>query len=606
MVVLQPAPGAPELMSFRRRLANILGLSMGWCLMVSVVFIQLSTTTLAARDFAGAATATLPAGIMMAAATLSAAPGSLAMKRLGRRPVFAASAAAGVAGGVLLVLGARFRQLGLLIAGSVPLGACFAQANNLRFAATEFAPAGFEPKALSLVVTGAVLAAVVGPEVARHTRAAMEPTYTATYVFLTGLTGLYAVLVGAMIEFGALPELVADKAERAADKAVVTADVTVVDAGSGPAAAQNVGGEAEGAATPPAAAAAAAAAMECGTSSVGGSAVACPQEQQPLHVATTTTTTLPENGVQQAPATASATAPGTAAASAPGSAAPGEQQLTRQLTAASAAKGAGGASSDSTLVVVGKLDCGSTVQGKDADARHADAPADDPGAVISSGSNSSSCSGVRSSQPLRDLFLSWDYVVPVLTASLSYCGMAGMMTASPLAIRDADYSFNETTQVIQVHIISMFLPSLLTGHVIALLGATTTMTAGSAVLLAGTAVFFAGGRLPVFFAGNAVVGLGWNWSYVGASALVAATCSAAPEARFAAQGVMDTAVLAGTGLAVVLAGTLYSSLGWRVYGAVFLGVSGLMLAADLAMAMAGRAAARRRAGEGGSGGGKAS
>jgi MFS family permease len=138
------------------------------------------------------------------------------------------------------------------------------------------------------------------------------------------------------------------------------------------------------------------------------------------------------------------------------------------------------------------------------------------------------------------------------------------------------------SQVIQVHIISMFLPSLCTGHVISLLGALWTMSLGSALLLGGTAVFFAGSRLPVFFAGNAVVGLGWNWAYVGASALVAALTAAHPESRLLAQGCMDSLVLLGTGLSVVLAGTLYSGLGWVTYTAVFIGVSGLMVGLDMA------------------------
>lgn len=113
----------------------------------------------------------------MAAATLTATPGTLLMRTRGRRVVMLAPGLAAVVGAGLMAVAANYQLLWLLVVGSIPLGVSFAQANNLRFAALEFAPAGSEPQALSLVVTGAVLAAVAGPEVARHTRNAMDPAY---------------------------------------------------------------------------------------------------------------------------------------------------------------------------------------------------------------------------------------------------------------------------------------------------------------------------------------------------------------------------------------------------------------------------------------------
>eukprot|EP00198_Chlamydomonas_reinhardtii_P003741 XP_001693077.1 predicted protein [Chlamydomonas reinhardtii] len=139
-------------MSWRRRWLNILGLSMGWCLQVSIIFIQLSTSTLAARAYGGDAVSTLPAGIMMAAATLTATPGTLLMRTRGRRVVMLAPGLAAVVGAGLMAVAANYQLLWLLVVGSIPLGVSFAQANNLRFAALEFAPAGSEPQALSLVI----------------------------------------------------------------------------------------------------------------------------------------------------------------------------------------------------------------------------------------------------------------------------------------------------------------------------------------------------------------------------------------------------------------------------------------------------------------------
>ncbi len=162
------------------------------------MFIQISTSTLAARDYAGDATATLPGGVQNAAAMLTALPGTLLMNRFGRRPVMLLPAVAAVSGAALMILASYVRQMWLLVVGSIPLGVSFAQAQNFRFAAIEFAPAGFEPQAMSLVVTGAVLSAVVGPEVARHTRNAMATPYMG-YVVMSSTVAAqgFATHVGA-------------------------------------------------------------------------------------------------------------------------------------------------------------------------------------------------------------------------------------------------------------------------------------------------------------------------------------------------------------------------------------------------------------------------
>lgn len=77
----------------------------------------------------------------------------------------------------------------------------------------------------------------------------------------------------------------------------------------------------------------------------------------------------------------------------------------------------------------------------------------------------------------------------------------------------------------------------------------------------------------------AVVGLGWNWAYVGASALVAVSYQ--PQEKFLAQGVLDCGVLLATGIAVVLAGVLYAGIGWTSYISLFMGVNGFMVAMDV-------------------------
>ncbi|PNW74254.1 hypothetical protein CHLRE_13g591350v5 [Chlamydomonas reinhardtii] len=514
---LPPTPQAASAMSWRRRWLNILGLSMGWCLQVSIIFIQLSTSTLAARAYGGDAVSTLPAGIMMAAATLTATPGTLLMRTRGRRVVMLAPGLAAVVGAGLMAVAANYQLLWLLVVGSIPLGVSFAQANNLRFAALEFAPAGSEPQALSLVVTGAVLAAVAGPEVARHTRNAMDPAYVGTYIYMTGLAVLYVVLV-CVLEFHRTPELVEEKAAAAAAAA---ADKAAAADAAKAATRLNKAGTALSQSSD---------SSDASDSDPSGTAAAGRQQRQrqrsPLAVADASGAATPSTEPAE-PAAALAVPP-----QPPPPPQPQHPQHPHPLPP------------------------------------HPSLPPPQPPPPPP-----------QQHRPLRALFLTSGYLVPAATAAVAYGGMAGLMTASPLALKDSGFDFGETTQVIQVHILCMFVPSLFTGHVIQLVSARWTMALGALLQLGGNAVFFAGRSLGIYFAGNAVVGLGWNWAYVGASALVAVSYQ--PQEKFLAQGVLDCGVLLATGIAVVLAGVLYAGIGWTSYISLFMGVNGFMVAMDV-------------------------
>ncbi|KAG2492840.1 hypothetical protein HYH03_008994 [Edaphochlamys debaryana] len=511
-------------MSHPRRLANIIGLSLGWCLMVSIVFIQLSTSTLAARAFGGDAVATLPAGIMMAGATLSATPGTLAMKRWGRRAVLLSSGVASVGGAALMVVAARWELLWLLVLGSVPLGVCNAQANNLRFAAVEFAWAGFEPHAMSLVVTGAVLAAVVGPEVARHTRTALPWPYVATYLYVVGLSAAYCVLV-AVLEFGRTPDLVAEKAAQAAARAAAERKQPEGQGRGADEEAAGGGGATDG---------------------EGEGEESGDDESLERGVAAGTGV----GGGVGARAEGAGPGQGPGQGGTPGRVVVAVEPHQAQAQARAQATPQAGPRGNST------------------------APAGPVVAVAPM--EPAAAPAVR---PVRELLLTWTYLVPITTAALAYAGMAGMMTASPLAIRDQSYSFEDATQVIQVHIISMFFPSLVTGEVIRILTDRGTALTGAVILVGGTATFFAGARLPVFYGANAVIGYGWNLAYVGASVMVSKTYS--PVEKFLAQGVCDTVVLGALGIVTVVSGSLYGWLGWTGYTGVFMVVNGLSVVINL-------------------------
>ncbi len=121
------------------------------------------------------------------------------------------------------------------------------------------------------------------------------------------------------------------------------------------------------------------------------------------------------------------------------------------------------------------------------------------------------------------------------------------------------------------------------------------MTLGSAGLAGGAALFFTGFRLSWFFLGNAVVGVAWALAYVGASAAVAGTYRPQSPHALPAQGLCDSGVLLGTGLAVCLAGLLYTPLGWSRYAGLYVGVAGGTLLLDVSLLIRNALVARKAA-----------
>jgi hypothetical protein len=92
------------------------------------------------------------------------------------------------------------------LACRLPQGPSFSQSNNYRFVAAEFAPPEFRPRAISLVVVGAVMAAAVGPEAARHLREALPQYNAGPYILLMGLYVAHIAVI-LMIDYSLLHQL---------------------------------------------------------------------------------------------------------------------------------------------------------------------------------------------------------------------------------------------------------------------------------------------------------------------------------------------------------------------------------------------------------------
>ncbi|MGC8476453.1 MAG: MFS transporter [Acetobacteraceae bacterium] len=139
---------------------------------------------------------TLPLALQMVSVMAGSIPAGIVFARLGRRAGFWLGAAMSLAGSLIYAAGVWHGSFVLYCAGAVPAGMGFGISLHLRFAAAEVAAPEAKARAIALVMSGGVVAAVIGPQIVKDTHA-LIPAYTflATYLTLTLLPLIAAVLL---------------------------------------------------------------------------------------------------------------------------------------------------------------------------------------------------------------------------------------------------------------------------------------------------------------------------------------------------------------------------------------------------------------------------
>ena len=168
----------------------------------------------------------------------------------------------------------------------------------------------------------------------------------------------------------------------------------------------------------------------------------------------------------------------------------------------------------------------------------------------------------RGGRPMREIARQPRFIAAVLSSMFGYAVMTLVMSATPLAMQACGFTFVDSATVIQMHIIGMFLPSFFTGHLIARFGVLTIIAAGGVIEFAGVAANLAGIDFANFVVANVLVGLGWNFAYVGGSTLL--TTTYAPAERAKVQASHDFTVYAATATSAALSGVLQAKAGWIV------------------------------------------
>ena len=166
----------------------------------------------------------------------------------------------------------------------------------------------------------------------------------------------------------------------------------------------------------------------------------------------------------------------------------------------------------------------------------------------------------RTGRPLRAIAAQPRFKVAVLCAVASYALMSFIMTGAPLAMVDCGHSAIDSTNGIQWHVMAMFGPSFFTGNLIARFGKERIVVAGMAILAVCAVTFLAGLSLANFWIGLVLLGVGWNFGFIGATAML--TDCYRPEERARAQGLNDFLVFGSVALASLMSGFTLNTFGW--------------------------------------------
>jgi MFS family permease len=164
-------------------------------------------------------------------------------------------------------------------------------------------------------------------------------------------------------------------------------------------------------------------------------------------------------------------------------------------------------------------------------------------------------------RPLGEILRQPRFVTAVVTALVSYGLMSFMMTAAPMAMVECGHAVGDAALGIQWHILAMFGPSFVTGRLIGRFGKERITALGLVLIALAGAIGLAGITVAHFWSALILLGIGWNFGFIGATALV--TDCYRPEERTKVQAANDFLVFGAVAAASFSSGQLLHVGGWE-------------------------------------------
>ena len=164
-------------------------------------------------------------------------------------------------------------------------------------------------------------------------------------------------------------------------------------------------------------------------------------------------------------------------------------------------------------------------------------------------------------RPMSEIARQPRYIVAVTAGAISYGVMNFLMTSTPIAMGVCGHPYGDAAFVISSHVVAMFAPSFVTGVLIKRVGVIQVMLAGAALNIAAIAIALSGVAVANFWWSLVLLGVGWNFLYIGATTLLTETYR--PEERAKAQGTNETAIFVMMAVSSFSSGMIVTNAGWE-------------------------------------------
>ena len=164
-------------------------------------------------------------------------------------------------------------------------------------------------------------------------------------------------------------------------------------------------------------------------------------------------------------------------------------------------------------------------------------------------------------RPLREIAAQPKFIVAVLAGAIGYGVMNFLMTSTPIAMGVCGHPYSDAAFVISSHVIGMFAPSFVTGGLIKRLGALPVMFCGALLNFLAIGIALSGVAVAQFWGSLVLLGVGWNFLYIGATTLLTETYR--PEEMAKAQGANDQAIFVVMVVSSLASGATVTTAGWE-------------------------------------------
>jgi predicted MFS family arabinose efflux permease len=164
-------------------------------------------------------------------------------------------------------------------------------------------------------------------------------------------------------------------------------------------------------------------------------------------------------------------------------------------------------------------------------------------------------------RPLAEIAAQPKFIVAVLSGAIGYGVMNFLMTSTPIAMGVCGHPYSDATFVISSHVIGMFAPSFVTGALIRRVGVLPVMFVGALLNFAAIAVALSGISVAQFWWSLVLLGVGWNFLYVGGTTLLTETYR--PEEMAKAQGANEQAIFVVMAISSFTSGLTVTQAGWE-------------------------------------------